>query len=91
MSWHIAVFGRSSKVGGMIKKKFEDTQGCPKGSAEEAAKNALGAVAEALCNSLATDMVVSISGSGSAWNEGDKARSQICKFEFATNAGEFVD
>jgi hypothetical protein len=90
MSWNLSLAGKSSKLAEVIKEKFVGTGGCPKGSAEEAAKNALGDVAETLCKSFASDMVVSIMASGSAWNEGDKARSQQCKFEFATH-GNFVE
>lgn len=90
MSWSLTVSGKSSKLADVIKEKFVGTQGCPKGSAEEMAKNALGDVAEALCKSFAAEKVVSISASGSAWNEGDKARSQACEFKFSTH-GDFIE
>lgn len=61
-----------------------------RGSAEEAAKNALGDVAETLCKSFLADKAVSIVASGSAWNEGDKAHSQACEFKFTTH-GNFVE
>jgi len=90
MSWYLSISGKSSKLGEVIKDKFVSTGGCPKGTAEEAAKNALGDVAETLCKSFMADTAVSITASGSAWNEGDKARSQTCEFKFVTH-GEFVE
>lgn len=90
MSWYLTVSGKSSKLAEVVKDKFVNCGGCPKGSAEEAAKNALGEVAEALCKSFIHDTAVSIVASGSAWNEGDKARSQACEFKFSTH-GEFIE
>lgn len=91
MSWMVTLVGRSTKMAEVVKQKFIDTQGCPKGTDEEAAKNALGEIAETLCKSLIGDVVVTISASGSAWNEDGKARSQQCKFEFTTHYGEFIE
>ncbi|TPI86349.1 hypothetical protein [Mesorhizobium sp. B2-8-9] len=74
----------------VIKQHFIDTQGCPNGSAEQTAKNELGQVAETLCKSLEGDPVVRIEAHGSAWNVGDKARSQSASFKFET-IGDFVE
>jgi len=74
----------------MVKQGFADTQGCPKGSDEEAAKNAVGEIAETLCKSFSNDPVVAITAHGSAWNEGGKARSQSLEFKFETH-GDFVE
>jgi hypothetical protein len=90
MSWSYTKVGRASKMAEVVKQQFADTGGCPAGSAEEAAKNALGGVAEALCKSLKGDPAVRIEASGSAWNEGDKARSQSAYFKFET-IGDFVE
>lgn len=90
MSWHCQKTGRASKLAEVIKEQFESTQGCPKGSAEEAAKNALGLVAEILCKSFKGNPVVQVTGSGSAWNEGDKALSQSTSFKFET-FGDFIE
>lgn len=90
MSWSLTVSGKSSKLAEVIQQRFLDTGGCPKGTAEEEAKNALGKVAEILCGSFADDKVVTIVASGSAWNEGGKARHQACKFELTTH-GDFVE
>lgn len=91
MSWYVTVSGKSSKLAEVVKDKFVNTQGCPKGSEEEAAKNALGEVAEMLCKSLESDKVVSIIASGSAWNlPTGKAGSQSCEFKFIT-ISDFVE
>lgn len=90
MSWSYIKAGRAAKMAEVVKQQFADTGGMPKGTAEEAAKNALGEVAETLCRSLAGDAVVRIEASGSAWNDGDKARSQSCSFKFETLGG-FVE
>jgi len=90
MSWSYQKAGRASKLAEVVKQQVIATQGCPKGSAEEAAKNQLGEVLETLCKSFAEDRVVKISASGSAWTEGDKARSQHLKVEFET-LGDFVE
>lgn len=91
MSWSYQKVGRASKLADVVKQQLIDVQGCPKGSAEEAAKNQLGDVAETLCKSLPGDKVVSINAHGSAWNNGDgTANSQQVKFEFSTN-GDFVE
>lgn len=90
MSWSYNRAGRASKMAEVVKQQFADVGGCPKGSAEEAAKNALGEVAETLCKSLAGDPVIRIEANGSAWNDGDKARSQYASFKFET-FGDFVE
>lgn len=91
MSWSYQRSGRAAALAEVVKQQFVDTQGCPKGSAEEAAKNQLGDVVETLCKSLPADKVVTISASGSAWNNGDgSANSQQLKIEFVTH-GEFVE
>jgi hypothetical protein len=90
MSWSYSKVGRASKMGEVVKQQFSATQGCPAGTAEETAKNALGEVAETLCKSLKGDPVVRIEASGSAWNEGDKARHQSALFKFET-IGDFVE
>ena len=90
MSWSLNLAGKSSKLAEVIKDKFAGTQGCPKGSAEEAAKNALGEVAETLCKSLSADSAVSITAQGSAWTQGDKALSQHCEFKLMM-LGNFVE
>ncbi len=90
MSWSYRKVGRASKMAPIVKQQFAEVGGCPKGSAEETAKNSLGAVAEILCGSFKGDPVISIEASGSAWNEGDKAHSQSCSFKFETH-GDFVE
>jgi len=90
MSWAYGKVGRASKMAEVVKQQFVDVQGCPKGSGEEAAKNALGEVAEIICKSFKGNPVVRIMASGSAWNEDGKARSQSARFEFET-FGDFVE
>lgn len=91
MSWSYQRSGRASALAALVSQQFADVQGCPKGSAEEAAKNQLGEVVETLCRSLPGDKVVTISASGSAWNNSDgSANSQHLKVEFTTH-GEFVE
>jgi hypothetical protein len=90
VSWSLQKAGRASKLAETIKQQFIDAGGAPKDSGEEAAKNALGDVAEALCKSFDEDKVVNINASGSAWNENGKAKYQSLKFEFTT-LGEFVE
>lgn len=90
MSWYLSKAGRASKLAETITQAFVDTQGCPKGSAEEAAKNRLGEVAETLCKSFDEDKVVHITAQGSAWNVGDKAKQQHCEFKFETFS-DFVE
>lgn len=90
MSWSLNKAGRATKLAAVIKQLFTDAGGCPRGSAEEAAKNRLGEVAETLCQSFHGDPVVKIEASGSAWNDGDKARSQCASFKFET-FGDFVE
>ena len=90
MSWSYQKSGRAGKLAEVVKSQVEAVQGCPKGGAEEAAKNQLGAAFEALCASLPADKVVSISASGSAWTVGDKANSQHLEVKFVTQ-GDFVE
>lgn len=91
MSWSYQRSGRASALAEVVKQQFVDTHGCPKGSAEEVAKNQLGDVVETLCRSLPADKVVTISASASAWNNSDGgANSQHLKVEFVTH-GEFVE
>lgn len=89
MSWSCSKVGRASKMAGVVKQQFEEAGGCPNGTAEEAAKKAFGVVAETLCKSLKGDPVVRIEAHGSAWNEGDQARSQAASFKFEM-LGDFV-
>lgn len=90
MSWSYQVAGRASKLAGVVKDQVIAVGGCPKDSAEEAAKNQIGGVLETLCQSFGEDRVVRINASGSAWNEGGKAKSQHLKLEFET-LGNFVE
>ena len=76
MSWSYVKVGRASKLAEVVREQFAHVGGCPKESAEEEAKNALGVVAETLCKSPKDDPVVRIEANGSAWHEGDKARHQ---------------
>lgn len=90
MSWSFHKVGRAAKLAEVVKQQIIDTQGCPKDSAEESAKNQLGGVLETLCNSLPGDKVVTINANGSAWNNADgSANSHHIKVEFSTN-GDFV-
>lgn len=88
MSWYIKKAGHVTKLAETIKEQFTEVRGCPPGSAEEAAKNALGEIAETLCKSMLGDPIVLIEASGSAWHEGDKARQQAATFKFETLSWE---
>lgn len=90
MSWSFSVTGRANKLAEVIRQKFVDVKGC-NGLAEEAAKNELGGVAETLCKSLKDNPVVQIDANGSAWNEGDQAKSQAATFNFKTLHGNFIE
>jgi hypothetical protein len=91
MSWSLSKAGRAGALAEKVKQIFVDTGGCPKGSAEETAKNQLGDVAETLLKSMPADKVVTFSASGSAWNNPDgSAQYQTAKFEFSTH-GDFVE
>lgn len=90
MSWIYNKVGRASKMADVVKQQFADTGACPKGTAEEEAKNAFGGIAETLCKSFKGDPVVRIEAHGSAWNEGGKAHSQAASFKFET-LGDFVE
>lgn len=91
MSWSISVAGRAGTIASQVKSKFETTGGCPAGTAEEAAKNAIGAICESLAKTLPPDKVVRVTAQGSAWNVGDgAANSQQCEFKFST-MGEWLE
>lgn len=90
MSWSYSKAGRASKMAEVVKAQFAAVGGCPARTAEDAAKNALGEVAETLCKSFSNDPVVRIEASGSAWNENGQARSQSAFFKFET-FGDFVE
>jgi hypothetical protein len=90
MSWAINKIGRASKLAEVVKQQFAEAGSCLPGSAEEAARNALGDIAETLCRSLKDDPVVRISADGSAWGASDMAHSQSCRFTFET-CGNFVE
>lgn len=90
MSWSYSKSGRATKLADAAKDQFVAVQGCPKDTAEEAAKNALGEVAETLCRSLKGNPVVRIEAMGSAWNDPDGARSQSCQFKLET-LGDFLE
>ena len=81
MSWSYSKAGRASKLAEVVKEQFAKTGGCPKDTAEETAKNALGEVAETLCKSFKGDPVVRIEAGGSAWNEDGLARSVMEYFD----------
>lgn len=93
MSWSTSITGKAPAVAAVVKAQFAAAGGAPAGSAEEAAKNALGAIAESLCNSFAADAankVVTIIAQGSSWNNPDgTAEAQTCSFSFST-VGNFV-
>lgn len=90
MSWSYQKAGRASALAKVVKQQVLDAGGCPKGSAEETAKNQLAEVLETLCGSFSEDRAVRINASGSAWNEGGSAKSQYLKVEFET-LGDFVE
>lgn len=91
MSWSLSKTGRAGALGEAISKAFADVVGCPKGTAEDSAKIALGPVAEALCKSMPPNKIVQIDASGSAWNQQDgTALSQSLQFKLIT-LGAFVE
>lgn len=90
MSWYYKRTGRAEKLAEVVKQQFFETGGCPEGTAEEEAKNALGAVAETLCKSLIGNPVVVIEAGGSAWNNNGQAKHQQASFKFET-IGDFVE
>lgn len=90
MSWSLNKTGRAGALGAIIADAFTNQGGCPKGTAEEQAKNALGPIAEALCKSMPADKIVTIEAHGSAWNQQDgSALSQLIQFKLMT-IGDFV-
>ena len=91
MSWWYFRFGRAGQLSEVVRQQVTDVGGCPRGSAEEIAKNQVGEVLETLVKSLHVDKVVSIDASGSAWNQSDgTSLSQSLKIELKT-IGEFVE
>jgi hypothetical protein len=85
MSWSICKIGRAGALSKTIKEAFEKQGGCPAGSAEEAAKNAAGAMVQDLCASLENPAtIVKIEACGSAWNAGDKAKTQSIDIKLDT-------
>lgn len=84
MSWSTSRLGRAGNVAATVKEHFEKLGGAPVGSAEEAAKNQLGAIAEALCKSLPPDHVVQIKAHGSASTYNGQPSHQSVGFEFST-------
>jgi hypothetical protein len=91
MSWSYWKMGRAGALGSVVKEQVEKVQGCPTGSAEEAAKNAVGGVLETLCKSFADpNKVVRITAQGSAWNTPDGAQSQSLDVKLET-LGDFVE
>lgn len=85
MSWSLALTGRAGTIATAVTQKFAETGGCPKGSAEETAKNSLGGVCETLVKSMQPNTVVRITAQGSAWNNPDgTANSQHCEFKLST-------
>lgn len=84
MSWAHSVIGRAGALASRIRADFENVGGCHPG-AESDAKNKAGEIAETIVTSLADpNTVVKISGSGSAWKEGDTYKSQSFKLEIET-------
>jgi hypothetical protein len=91
MSWSFNKMGRAGKLASIVKQQIVEVQGCPKGSAEEAAKNQVGDVLETLCKSLPSEKVITISCAGSAWNQSDgTALSQSLRIELNT-IGDFLE
>lgn len=91
MSWSLSKTGRAGKLAEVVTDVFSKTGGCPAGSAEETAKNSLGGVAETLLKSLPPGKVVTITGSGSAYNKPDgSADYQSCEFKLSTHS-DFVE
>lgn len=91
MSWSLNLTGRSGVLAAAVAQKFTEQGGCPKGSAEEVAKNSLGGVAETLVKSMPPNVVVSIRAQGSAWNNPDgTANSQHIEFKLST-IGDFLE
>ena len=90
MSWSYQKIGRAAKLAEVVKQQIVETGGCPRGSAEESAKNQIGEIIETLCKSLSGNPAVKINARGSAWNEGDKARSQSLHVELET-IGDIIE
>lgn len=91
MSWSYNKLGRAGKLADVVKQQLAGVGGCPKGSAEEVAKNLVGDVLEPLLKSLPAEKIIRIDASGSAWNQSDgSALSQSLKIELTT-VGELVE
>ena len=72
MSWSISKIGHANKLAETAKELFEKIGGCPAGSAEEAAKNAVGAIVQSLCASIdPPNAVIRVDAMGSALNTPD--------------------
>ena len=85
MSWSLMKTGRAGDLAKKLPDIFAECGGCPAGSSEEQAKDKLGEIAGALCESMHPDAIVRVAGSGSAWVEhGGKVRSHDVKFSFET-------
>jgi hypothetical protein len=91
MSWSYNKLGRAGKLAEVVKQQVAGVGGCPKGSAEESAKNQVGEMLETLVKSLPAEKIVKIDASGSAWNQSDgSALSQSLKVELTT-VGDLVE
>lgn len=91
MSWSYTKLGRAGKLAEVVKQQVAAVGGCPKGSAEESAKNQVGEMLEPLLKSLPAEKIVKIDASGSAWNQSDgSALSQSLRIELTT-VGELVE
>lgn len=91
MSWSTSLIGRAGTLAPRVADDFKKIQGAPSGTAEEAAKNALGDMASVMCASIADpNTVVKIDAQGSAWTEGGKHKQLNTQFSFST-VGTFVE
>lgn len=91
MSWSYNKLGKAGKLAEVIKRQVAGVGGCPKGSAEEFAKNQVGEMLEPLLKSLPAEKIVKIDASGSAWNQSDgSALSQNLKIELIT-VGDLIE
>lgn len=91
MSWACNFTGRAGVLAKSARQRFADTGGCPKETAEEAAKNKCGEIVERLAGSIIdSNMVLRVTASGSAWNEAGSARSQYLELKVET-LGDFME
>lgn len=91
MSWSCQISGRAGALAANARERFANTGGCPKDTAEEAAKNQCGEIVEKLAASLLDkNTVLRVNANGSAWNENGGARSQYLELKIET-LGEFVE